>query len=192
MVKVKVSEAGAQEDVAPANVVMTHAAVQEPAARRHGPLAGKGRLLFEAVLVVLVIVLAVWAWNLRGDRNNLNSQLASINANPQLAVQKQTDTLLSSVGKLLQLPKGETPTIATVNDASKAKKQSAFFKNAQDGDKVLMYAKAGEAILYRPADNKIVLVAPLTFSDNGSKKSTGNTTTSATTDSNSSALSQGQ
>lgn len=30
-----------------------------------------------------------------------------------------------------------------------------------------MYAKAGEAILYRPSTNKIILVAPLTFNNVG-------------------------
>jgi hypothetical protein len=140
--------------------------------------------------VLLVVGLGLWAWTLSSDRNNLKSQVSELQKNPQVAVQKQTDELIKRVGALMQLPSDETPTIANVTDASKAKEQSAFFNNAQNGDKVLMYVKAGEAILYRPSTNKIILVAPLTFTNNnqsgttssnssttGTSKATGTTTT---------------
>ena len=134
------------------------------------------RAILEVVLLAAVILLGLYAWNLHSDRQNLTKQLTAINANPQSAVQKQTDELIASVGSLIQLPKGETPTVAAVTNADQAKKQSAFFNNAQNGDKVLLYVKAGEAILYRPSTNKIIVVAPLTFSGNG----TGTTTPSTT------------
>ena len=146
-----------------------------PKAPGSGP--GMGRLIVEAVLLVAVIGLGLWAWTLHSDNADLKKQVASLNANPQVAVQKQTDALINSVSKLIQLPSGETPTIANVTDAAAAKQQSAFFANAENGDKVLMYVKAGEAILYRPSTNKIVLVAPLTFTNN----STGTTTPTTTT-----------
>ena len=58
------------------------------------------------------------------------------------------------------LPTGETPTIATVTDASKLKDQ-AFFTNAVTGDKVLIYTNAKKAFLYRPSTNKIINIAPV-------------------------------
>jgi type II secretory pathway pseudopilin PulG len=122
------------------------------------------RTVLEVLLVVVVVALALWSWSLYSDKQNLADQLAQVNQNPQIAVEQQTKDLLAKVGQLIQLPKDETPTIAAVSDAAKAKKQSAFFANAENGDKVLMYVKAGQAILYRPSTNKIVLVAPLTFS----------------------------
>jgi len=64
------------------------------------------------------------------------------------------------VGKLMVLPEGETPTIATVSDPDKLKDQ-AFFAHAKTGDKVLIYAKAKKAILYSPTDNRIVEVAAI-------------------------------
>lgn len=126
------------------------------------------RMAVEALLVLAVVLLGVWVWMLHSDNQDLKNQLTKVQENPQIAVEQQTKELLNDVGQLMQLPQGETPTIATVSDAAKAKKQSAFFANAQDGDKVLMYVKAGQAILYRPSNDKIVLVAPLTFS-NGEK-----------------------
>ena len=80
--------------------------------------------------------------------------------NPTLAAQQQTQALLASVGKLMDLPNNETPTIATVSDVSKLKDQP-FFANAQNGDKVLIYTNAKKAILYRPSENKIIDVAPV-------------------------------
>jgi hypothetical protein len=121
-------------------------------------------------LAVLVGILGLWATSLssansqlKTDKSNLQNQVAQDNANPQALVTKQTDQLVGTVSKLMQLPSGETPTVAEVTDVTAAKKQSAFFNSAQNGDKVLMYVKSGEAILYRPSTNKIVLVAPLTF-----------------------------
>jgi hypothetical protein len=140
--------------------------------------SSKLHLLIEAVLLIAVIVLGAWSWGLMSDRDDLKRQVAQLNSNPQIAVQKQTDQLIAAVGKLMDLPKGETPTIANVSDAAQAKKQSAFFNNAQNGDKVLMYVKAGEAILYRPSTDRIILVAPLTFNNNAT---TTPPTTSSTT-----------
>src|SRR5206468_2603440 len=116
------------------------------------PRANRGalRLIGEALLVAAVIGLGLWAWNLSSDNKNLEAQVAKLNSNPQAVIQKQTDALIRQVGALITLPTDETPTIANVTDATAAKKQSAFFNNAQNGDKVLMYVKAGEAILYRP------------------------------------------
>lgn len=82
----------------------------------------------------------------------------------QGAAQKQTQDeikkLVAEVGKLIELPQGETPTIATVTDISKLKDQP-FFAKAKNGDKVLIYANARKAILYDPQAKKIVDIAPI-------------------------------
>ena len=70
--------------------------------------------------------------------------------------------LISEVGKLIVLPSGEQPTVATVSDISRLKGQS-FFIHARDGDKVLIYSKAQEAILYDPLAGKIVEVGPISL-----------------------------
>src|SRR5687767_785586 len=75
----------------------------------------------------------------------------------QAQAQAEADKLVSDVGKLIELPSDEKPTIATVSDVEKVKEQ-AFFKNAKNGDKVLIYTNAKKAILYRPSENRIVEV----------------------------------
>jgi len=122
-----------------------------------------GHFVVEAVLLVGLFLLGSSLANVKSDNKNLQTQLASVQNNPQALVQKQSNDLITKVGVLMKLPAGETPTVAAVSDAAAAKQQSPFFANAANGDKVLLYVKAGEAILYRPSTNKIILVAPLTF-----------------------------
>lgn len=130
------------------------------------------RLAVEALLVLIIVALSFWIHSLTQDKHDLQAKITAFNANPQATVEKQSQDIITKVGALMQLPQGETPTVANVSDAAAAKKQSAFFANAQNGDKVLMYAKAGEAILYRPSTNHIVLVAPLTFNQAGTTQTT--------------------
>jgi len=80
--------------------------------------------------------------------------------NTSLGGQQQVDVLVGKVGKLIELPSGESPTIATVADVTKLKGQP-FFANAKNGFKVLIYTKAKKAILYDPFTDKIVEVAPV-------------------------------
>lgn len=80
--------------------------------------------------------------------------------NPQTVAERETDALMAKISKLIVLPAGEVPTVATVSDPA-ALKDQPFFAQAQKGDKVLIYAKAKKAILYSVALNKIVDVAPL-------------------------------
>ena len=146
-----------------ADVMATPATTSKVAAMPSTKRTINTRLIVEALLVLTLLGLGSWSLALHNDRDNLRRQVTALNANPQATIQKQTNGLINDVSKLLTLPAGETPTIANVSDASQARQQSAFFNNAQNGDKVLMYVKAGEAVLYRPSSNKIILVAPLTF-----------------------------
>lgn len=81
--------------------------------------------------------------------------------------------ITSAVGNVMILPTDETPTLATVQDISKLKNQ-AIFARAQDGDRVLMYTKAQEMIVYRPSIHKIVDVGPLITGKQGSPYVTSN------------------
>lgn len=87
-------------------------------------------------------------------------ELTQLKKNPQVTAQKETTELVAKVSKLVVLPEGETPTVATVSDPAVLKDQP-FFANAAKGDKVLIYAQAKKAILYSVGMNKILDVAPL-------------------------------
>lgn len=68
---------------------------------------------------------------------------------------KETEELVVTLGKIMELPEGEKPTLATVTDKEKLAEQ-AFFQKAENGDKVLIYSQSGRAILYRPSTKKII------------------------------------
>lgn len=88
------------------------------------------------------------------------NQVRLLKQNPQVVAQREVADVLAKVSKLLVLPSGETPTVATVSDPA-ALKDQPFFASAQKGDKVLIYTTAKKVILYSVSMNKIIEVAPL-------------------------------
>lgn len=113
-----------------------------------------------AVFGILVILLLVAI----GAASYFYLQFAELKKNPQKLAQQEVQELVSKVSKLIVLPEGETPTVATVTDPEKLKDQP-FFTNAKNGDKVLIYTNAKKAILYDPVKNKIVEVAPVNIGE---------------------------
>lgn len=64
--------------------------------------------------------------------------------------------LVVKVNKVYQLPQDETPIVALVSDESRFKTEYPVFTAAKKDDYLLLFEKAGQAILYRPSDNKVV------------------------------------
>jgi hypothetical protein len=89
-------------------------------------------------------------------------------ADPNAALQKETRDLTGRIGRFMELPVGEQPTLATVTDQEKLKGQD-FFAHAQNGDKLLVYSKAKKAILFRPSTGKIIEVSNLISGDSQSQ-----------------------
>lgn len=111
------------------------------------------------LLIIILVILAVGGMY---GAYYFYGKYSAIKANPNLEAQKETDALVSALGKLMELPQGETPTIATVSDKEKLQSQP-FFKMATNGDKLFAYNTAMLAILYRPSTNKIINVAPISI-----------------------------
>lgn len=83
---------------------------------------------------------------------------------PQKATEQESKRIVDEVGKMIVLPQNEKPQIATVSDVSKLKEQ-AFFSQAKNGDIVLIYTQAQKAVLYDPAQKKIVEVGPINITE---------------------------
>jgi hypothetical protein len=92
-------------------------------------------------------------------------QTVQLKKTPSDVAASQLKDTLAKVSRLILLPEGETPTIASVSDPSLLKTQS-FFDKSQKGDQVLIYSNAKEAILYRPSTNMIINVASVNIGSN--------------------------
>lgn len=76
---------------------------------------------------------------------------------------RELHIVTTKVEKLIILPKGEDPVLATVTDKDKLLPNTFLANVSETGDKVLIFAKAKRVIVYRPSINKIVDVGPVTI-----------------------------
>lgn len=83
--------------------------------------------------------------------------------------EQENEQLLASIGKLITLPDGETPIISTIKDVESLKKDP-FFANAVNGDRLIIYQGAKQAVLYRESENKIIKAGPVVLPDAAKKK----------------------
>lgn len=112
----------------------------------------KVKFILPSIFVILFIAVV-------GSAIYFYIQYNSIKNNPNNSAKQETEQLTHKISKFMELPK-EEPSVATITDKNKLKDQ-LFFANSENGDKLLIFTKAGEAILYRPSNNKIIAVAPI-------------------------------
>lgn len=115
-------------------------------------------ILLVSLLIIAAAVPSIYFYNkYRIVQNALE--------NPTAFAKEEAKQLKEKVGKLIELPLDEEPTIASVTDADRLREQP-FFANSQNGDRVLIFTQARKAILYRPSMNKIIEVAPVNIGNN--------------------------
>lgn len=68
-------------------------------------------------------------------------------------------TVKMALSKHMVLPQDEEPLLATVTDRTALK--TPFLREADDGDRILIYEKARRVIIYRPSIDKIIDIGPV-------------------------------
>lgn len=96
---------------------------------------------------------------------------------PNEVIRQKNAEIIASAAKQIALPSGEEPVLATVSDRDKLQNQD-FFKQAQNGDKILLFPKHKKVFLYRPSLDRVIAQAPLIYQDG----STDASATAQTTD----------
>lgn len=72
-------------------------------------------------------------------------------------------SLVEEVGRLMELPTDETPTVALIKDIEKLK-DHPFLSKGQAGDRLLIYTGPSKlVVMYRPETKKIVAVGTVTI-----------------------------
>lgn len=112
------------------------------------------------IILVIIIILALAGlsfmyYQYQKTSNELKKVKSQVKTTQDSTKQDEIKRLVSEVSKIMRLPENETPSIATITDVSKLKDQP-FFKDAKNGDVLLVFNKSGKAILYDPKDKKIV------------------------------------
>lgn len=130
-------------------------------------LANKKKFII--ILVIVLVGLGAIGFGVKTflDLRNTKKELSDIKNDPNAKAKEEAKNLVEQVGKIAILPENEEPTVATVTDPSKLSDQP-FFAHSKAGDKVLIYQEASRAILYRPSENKIIEIAPLTIGGDNS------------------------
>lgn len=120
------------------------------------------------IVAVLLVVLAVGGFVGYQRYSYLKKENQRL-SNPQEATKSEIEKTKSQVSALIEVPTDEEPTIANVVDVTKLSSQE-FFKNAKNGDKLLVYQKSKKAILYRPETNKIIEVSTINIGSEANKE----------------------
>lgn len=120
-------------------------------------------------VVLLVMLLIVFGGvggviKLSKENQQLKTEIQVLKEDPNKIAKEETARVVALVGKLVILPEGEEPVIATVTDKEKLKDQPVFVK-AENGDKILIYSIAQKAYIYNPTKNVIVDVVPVNIGD---------------------------
>lgn len=147
-----------------------------PATASGSKLSNKKVLLIAGVVALAVIAASVAAATYYANKYHTATKEVARLSDPQTVAKQEQQQLIAKIGALTPLPKGETPTVATVTDPTKLKDQ-AFFVNSQTGDKVLIYTQSKKAILYRPSTNKIINIAPVNLGKSNQSATTPTTKT---------------
>lgn len=123
--------------------------------------------------IAMVIILAVWAgatawlgWSYYQNQTNTSQNDAKI--------------IVDKIRTLMEVPP-EEPLVATITDAEKLKTNEPFYKNAQNGDKVLIWKE--KAVIYRMEQNRIVDFGVVIRQPQVAGQNTQNNTTTPTEES---------
>jgi len=82
----------------------------------------------------------------------------------------KNERTLGMISKLMILP-AEEPVIAIVKGADQLRKEQPFYANVENGDQLLLFPRARQAIIYSPVKNIIVNAGSLTVNDQDSTES---------------------
>lgn len=132
-------------------------------------LLKKPYFLLVVLFTFIILLLTFFIVSQKKDYTALKNELYNLKSStpaPQtlgVNIEKETIDLVTLVGKLIELPENEKPTIGTLSDLTAIKDQP-FFAKAEGGDKLLIYPEAKKTYLYRPSTNKLINVGPVSFS----------------------------
>lgn len=96
--------------------------------------------------------------DIKQQNENLRTQLVTVQT--ETIAQTQDRILKEVAAQVPNLPKNETPTMAQIAHKEQIVDQP-FLKDAENGDFLIIYAKAKLSVLYRPSEHKVINTGPV-------------------------------
>jgi hypothetical protein len=106
-------------------------------------------IILAGVIALLIAIIGVLVWKYQ-----------QVKSDPGKEAKKTSLRIIDKVANLYMVPSNEEPTVALIQDKSKLGNQE-FFKNAKNGDYLLIYQKEKVALVYREDADKLVNVGPV-------------------------------
>lgn len=119
----------------------------------------KYRILTAITILLIAALPSAYFYNKYQDSKAASEDSAQVE-------KEEAMKLVTEVREHALLPTDEEPTVATVSDISKLQGQ-AFFLDAANGDKVLVYSNAKKVVLYRPSIQRVINMTPLNLEPTG-------------------------
>lgn len=84
---------------------------------------------------------------------------------------EEIDEIVKALEKIVLLPTGETPKLSTITNKDELTDNQEFFKDVENGDKIIVYQQAKKAFLYRPSTKKIINLSPIDITKDSEEQS---------------------
>jgi len=121
------------------------------------------KIISKLLFIGVVVAMAVFAYLYTDAKREL--QMISTTQGQTALAQKEVKDVTDKLGKLTIIP-NEEPVVATILDSKMLATKSAFYTNAENGDKLVVYSSAQKAYIYSPIKNVIVNAGPLSVDQN--------------------------
>lgn len=108
--------------------------------------------------LLLVVVVAGGGWWAFSSQSGDDLSKLSENVGAKLT-DAQVDMVVARISKFMVVPESERPSVVVLKDTAALAQQQAFYKDAKDGDILVVYST--RAIIYDAKTNKLVGVSPI-------------------------------
>ncbi len=114
--------------------------------------------LIVAILLVFFVLVLLYFFLIK----KLGTTLPVIDNRPVMTntLSEEEKNIVEKASQLVNMPKDEEATVATIVDKTKNQKLD-FLKDAENGDKIIIFPKSGKQFLYREETNTIISTATL-------------------------------
>lgn len=142
--------------------------------KQEKPTKKRRKLIPRLSTVIICVLLAVVAgggyyfYDKYNETKQEVEKLSTIQGQQELS-KSQTQKLLEEMRSRIVLPDGEDPVIATITDINQLK-NNEFYKNAKNDDRVVVFANAKKAYIYRPSTKTIVNVGAFSVESTQNQK----------------------